>query len=78
MLNHCGGTPGPAAFDSHPEVEAQWRQGISELAKCKNVFAKVGGIQMTYNGWSDSAGVLLQNRTEPIGSEELAALTYDV
>jgi predicted TIM-barrel fold metal-dependent hydrolase len=50
VLNHCGGTPGPGAFDGHPEVEAKWRAGIEALAACSNVYAKVGGIQMTYNG----------------------------
>jgi L-fuconolactonase len=61
VLNHCGGTPGPAAF-AQPSVEAAWRSGIAELGKtCPNVVIKCGGIHMVCNGWKDKAGVRAQN-----------------
>jgi len=45
ILNHCGGTPGPADF-AKEGVEEKWRAGIAAVAQCSNVYAKVGGIQM--------------------------------
>jgi len=71
VLNHCGGTPGPANF-STPGVEAKWRAGIAAVGeRCPNVYAKVGGIQMTANGF----GLSSDERSVPIGSAELAELT---
>jgi predicted TIM-barrel fold metal-dependent hydrolase len=39
VLNHCGGTPGPEAFDGHPEIEQQWKEGMRDLASCPNMCA---------------------------------------
>ena len=39
VLNHCGGTPGPAAFEGHPEIEAKWKEGMQKLAACPNMCA---------------------------------------
>lgn len=69
VLDHLGGAVGPNM--GGPEAEARWRADISDLAaSCPNVVCKVGGIQMVINGFG------LEKRPAPIGSEELAELTY--
>uniref|UniRef100_A0A7S4SMC5 Amidohydrolase-related domain-containing protein n=1 Tax=Alexandrium monilatum TaxID=311494 RepID=A0A7S4SMC5_9DINO len=69
VLDHLGGAVGPKM--GGPEAEACWRADISDLAaSCPNVVCKVGGIQMVVNGFG------LEKRSTPIGSEELAELTY--
>jgi predicted TIM-barrel fold metal-dependent hydrolase len=70
VLNHCGELAGPSSFNGSPSAEEKWCNDIVELGKLPNVFAKVGGCTMTYNGWG------FDNRDVPIGSEELAELTY--
>ena len=77
VLNHCGGTPGPAAFSGEggAAIEAKWKEGMTALAACPNLYLKVGGIQMTYNGIKDKAGTLLELRESAVGSAELADLT---
>ena len=49
-----------------------------KLAACPNVYLKVGGIQMTYNGIRDAAGTLLEERAAAIGSAELLPLVYEI
>jgi len=69
VLDHLGGAVGPNM--GGPEAEARWRTDIADLAaSCPNVVCKVGGIQMVINGFG------LEKRPTPIGSEELAELTY--
>ena len=67
ILNHIGGLlrVGPYA-NRDDEVLATWRSGIAAVAECPNINMKLGGIGMPHCGfdWHD--------RTEPIGSEELA------
>lgn len=77
-MNHCGGAPGPLAF-TEPGVEDKWRAGIAELgSNCPNVFAKVGGLQMVPNGFLGQPVDGRWERTEPVGSIELADLTKHV
>mmetsp|Transcript_108138 Transcript_108138/g.230877 ORF Transcript_108138/g.230877 Transcript_108138/m.230877 type:complete len:357 (-) Transcript_108138:28-1098(-) len=69
VLDHLGGAVGPAMGGT--EAASRWRQEIAALADaCPNVVCKVGGIQMVINGFD------LEKRATPIGSEELAELTY--
>jgi len=69
ILNHIGGVlrVGPYA-DRDEEVLPKWRQGLSAVADCSNIYVKLGGIGQPRTGydWSD--------REKPIGSEELAEL----
>ena len=69
ILNHIGGVlrVGPYA-DRDEEVLPKWRQGLSDVADCSNIYVKLGGIGQPRTGydWSD--------REKPIGSEELAEL----
>jgi L-fuconolactonase len=53
-----------------PSCKEQWRQTISELAKCPNVVAKLGGINMEINsfGWHE--------RDRPPPSQELMEVTW--
>lgn len=69
VLNHLGGLVGPAI--GGPLVEAVWRTELAEIAAaCPNVVCKVGGILMPKNGFR------LEKLLQPVGSEELAELTY--
>jgi len=47
------------------EVFAAWKPAVAELAKCPNVVAKVGGIQMVVNGYG------WHELTRPPTSDEL-------
>lgn len=52
VLDHFG-TPlgvGPYA-DRREEIYQQWKQDIAAIAKCDNVFAKLGGLAMPDNGF---------------------------
>ena len=52
IFNHFGGPLGIGSFkNKHEEVYEFWKQNIKELSKCKNVFAKLGGIAMKINGY---------------------------
>ena len=37
--------------DRREEIFAQWQKDIAELARCENVFAKIGGLAMPDNGF---------------------------
>jgi len=76
ILNHVGGLMrvGPYA-NRDDEVLATWRSGIAAVAKCPNVYMKLGGLGMPRTGFD------WHTRSKPVGSEELAAsmapwLTY--
>ena len=68
ILNHVGGLMrvGPYA-NRDAEVLATWRSGIAAVAKCPNVYMKLGGLGMPRTGFD------WHTRSKPIGSEELAA-----
>ncbi len=52
IFNHLGGPIGVGSYAGRrAEVFAAWKPAITELAKCPNVVAKVGGIQMVVNGY---------------------------
>ena len=51
ILDHFGGPVGIGPYEGKLEENfAQWRADITELAKCQNVVAKLGGINMELNG----------------------------
>jgi L-fuconolactonase len=68
ILNHIGGLmrTGPYA-NRDDEVLAVWRSGIAAVAACPNVHMKLGGVGMPRLGFD------WHTRSQPIGSEELAA-----
>ena len=52
ILNHFGGPVGIGPYEGKLEENfAQWQADIAELAKCQNVVAKLGGINMELNGF---------------------------
>ena len=70
ILNHFGGPLGIGPYEGkREECLPQWRNDIDELAKCPNVVAKLGGINMKVNGFN------WHKLAKPPSSEELAAAT---
>jgi L-fuconolactonase len=68
ILNHVGGILGVGPYNNHrQEVLAGWRKDISEIAKCPNVYCKLGGLGMV------SVGFDFHERDLPPSSEDLAA-----
>jgi L-fuconolactonase len=68
IINHLGGLNRTGPFAGRDDaVTASWRGGMAELAKCPNVFLKLGGVGMPRFGFD------WHLRDTPIGSEELAA-----
>lgn len=68
VLNHVGG---PLAIGTHAgkreEILAKWRNDVRDLARCPNVFVKLGGLGMRINGFGFDA------QPEPPSSEQLAS-----
>ena len=68
VLNHAGG---PLAgtrsyFARRDEAVASWRSGMVELARCPNVYVKLGGLGMPYLGFG------FEKLDAPASSEQLA------
>ncbi len=52
ILNHVGGVLGVGPYAGRrQEILAGWRKDIKELAKCPNVYCKLGGIGMVSFGF---------------------------
>ena len=52
ILNHFGGPLGIGPYEGkQDEIFKTWRKDITELAKCQNVVAKLGGLNMEMNGF---------------------------
>jgi L-fuconolactonase len=67
VLNHVGGVLGIGPYAGRrDEVFATWREGILELAKCPNVWIKLGGLGMA------SCGFGFNKRDPRLDSAELA------
>lgn len=67
VLNHCGGPLGVGPYaGKRDEIFPGWRRAMLELARCPNVFVKLGGIGMKLNGFG------FHTREVPPSSEELA------
>ena len=67
ILDHLGSILGVGRFAGHRERTLhEWRRDFAELARCDNVFVKIGGLGMTQCGFDFH----LQDR--PASSEELA------
>jgi predicted TIM-barrel fold metal-dependent hydrolase len=67
VLNHLGGPLGVSSFSGRrQEVFADWSRMISELATCPNVVAKLGGLNLDFNGFG------WHERARPPTSKELA------
>jgi L-fuconolactonase len=72
ILDHFGGPLGIGPYEGkRSEVFAQWKKDLAELARCPNVVAKLGGINMPINGFG------WHKRSAPPNSDELTAATRD-
>jgi predicted TIM-barrel fold metal-dependent hydrolase len=70
VLDHFGGPLGIGPFDGKgANVFEDWKPAVAELAKCPNVYAKLGGINMPINGFG------WHHRASPPGSDELVMAT---
>lgn len=70
VLDHFGGPIGMGPYaGKQAEVFAYWKTQIDELAKCQNVYAKLGGLNMAVNGFG------WEHRPKPPTSAELAQAT---
>lgn len=67
VLDHMAGPLGIGPYaGQRQEVFETWRSGLARLARCDNVFVKLGGRTLS------SAGFDWHRREKPPGSEELA------
>ena len=52
VLDHFGTPCGVGAFEGRQsEVWERWKQGITAMAQCENVFVKIGGLAVPVNGF---------------------------
>jgi predicted TIM-barrel fold metal-dependent hydrolase len=67
VLNHIGGLYRVGPYGGRDdEVLADWRNGIAAVARCSNIFLKLGGVGQPRYGFD------WYSWERPIGSEELA------
>lgn len=53
IFDHFGGPLGVGPYaGKQDEIFVQWQKDVAELARCPNVFAKLGGIVMPINGFT--------------------------
>jgi predicted TIM-barrel fold metal-dependent hydrolase len=72
IFNHLGGPIGVGSYaGKRQEILATWKPAVAALAKCPNVVAKVGGIQMVVNGYG------WHERPKPPSSDELLKANAD-
>ena len=72
VLDHFGGPLGIGPYaGKREEIFARWRKDIAELGRCPNVVAKLGGINMSVNGFG------WHRRDRPPTSDELVTATRD-
>jgi predicted TIM-barrel fold metal-dependent hydrolase len=70
VLDHFGGPLGIGPYEGKREaIFAQWRRDVAELARCDNVFAKLGGLVMPINGFG------FHGRARPATSDEIVEAT---
>ena len=70
IFDHFGGPLGIGPYAGQREaIFAQWREDVAELARCGNVYAKLGGLVMPINGFG------FHKRERPATSDELVAAT---
>jgi len=64
--DHFGGPLGIGPYEGRQDqIFGQWKDDISELSECPNVYSKLGGLAMPINGWN------WHKRDLPVTSDEL-------
>ena len=72
IFDHFGGPLGIGPYvGKRSEIFEYWKGAVSDLAKCTNVVAKLGGLVMAINGFG------FHKRERPANSDELVAATRD-
>jgi predicted TIM-barrel fold metal-dependent hydrolase len=72
ILDHLAGPLGIGPYEGRrEEIFEKWCNDMSELARCENVVAKLGGMVMPINGFG------FHRRELPPGSDEIVAATGD-
>ena len=70
VFDHFGGPLGIGPYaGKREEIFAYWKDAVAELAACRNVVAKLGGLVMPINGFG------FHKNDRPPTSEELATAT---
>lgn len=70
IFDHFGGPLGIGPYEGRrEEIYADWQRNVAELARCPNVYAKLGGLVMPINGFG------FHKRDTPATSDELVAAT---
>ena len=70
IFDHFGGPLGIGPYaGKREEIFTAWRKDVAELARCDNVFAKLGGLVMPINGFG------FHKRDLPATSDEIVAAT---
>ena len=70
VLDHFGGPLGIGPYEGkREEIHARWQKDITELARCPNVTAKLGGLLMPINGFG------FHKRPRPATSDEIVEVT---
>ena len=69
IVNHTGGILGIGSYaGKRGESFQEWKRGVAELASCRNVMMKLGGLGMPRCGFG------WHEQVRPPGSAELAAV----
>lgn len=72
IFDHFGGPLGIGPYAGRQkEMFQQWQADVSQLARCQNVVAKLGGLAMEINGWG------WDGRDKPPSSDEIVAMHRD-
>ncbi len=72
ILNHFGGPLGIGPYEGkRAEIFRQWKDDMTELARCPKVVVKLGGINMPVNGFN------WHRLPKPPTSDQLVAATRD-
>ncbi len=70
IFDHFGGPLGIGPYEGQrDEIFAAWQPDVAELAQCRNVYAKLGGLVMPINGFG------FHKRERPATSDEIVAAT---
>jgi len=70
VFDHFGGPLGIGPYaGKREEIFAAWRDDVAALARCPNVYAKLGGLVMPINGFD------FHKRERPATSDEIVAAT---
>jgi predicted TIM-barrel fold metal-dependent hydrolase len=70
IFDHFGGPLGIGPYEGRrEEIFAQWQKDVAELARCPNVYAKLGGLVMPVNGFG------FHRNPRPASSDEIVAAT---